>query len=174
MRFPSRLLRRELVFGRSVAVDLCWLDGRPVLHVVCEETGFGGATFVPCKGKNPTSVEVWLALLRCWILLYVGPPHRLKHDPGTNFASNEFKYLLGTSSTRHAWNRAGGDAGRRSRTEWKSRSGSQPLAESLQAIDSGSAGRPCRTPLTAGSKVYERLRWAGRSKSTIARLRRSC
>ena len=96
VRFSSKLLREDLVFGRSIAVDLCWIDGKPVLHVVCEDTGFGAARFVRSKGKNPSSVEVWLTLLQCWILLYIGPPERLRHDPGTNFASREFGFLLAT------------------------------------------------------------------------------
>ncbi|KAI0398644.1 hypothetical protein F4802DRAFT_611456 [Xylaria palmicola] len=35
--------------------------------------------------------DAWEALCKCWINVYQGPPDNIVHDPGTNFASDEFR-----------------------------------------------------------------------------------
>lgn len=87
----SRRLWRFYCFGPF------FLEGKPCLHAVCRDTNFGAATVIPSKSTNPSPVEVWLAFLKFWILLYTGPPHSVRHDPGTNFDMKEFRFLLATN-----------------------------------------------------------------------------
>lgn len=74
----SRAKRFKLMVGNddarlthSVAADIMYRHSRSVLHVVDERTHFGAAVFL----QNMSSKEVWKALRRCWIHLYIGPPH---------------------------------------------------------------------------------------------------
>ncbi len=64
------------------------VDGN-VLHVVCAGTGYHGAAFL----ADASALGAWRALCKCWLYVYSGAPDDLYHDPGTNFASDEFRNL---------------------------------------------------------------------------------
>jgi len=83
----------DLNFNHTVAVDIMFINRKPILHVVDEATPFSAATWL----KNSTSSEVWKGLLRCWTHVYLGPPDFLRIDQGSNFVSREFKGLADTS-----------------------------------------------------------------------------
>ena len=80
-------LRDEYNFNYTIVVDVMYLDGRPVLHVVDDATSFQAGRFL----KNLSAKETWEALKLCWIDTYQGPPDVIAHDAGTNFAASEFK-----------------------------------------------------------------------------------
>ena len=74
-------------FNHLVYADICWIEGKPVLHVVDESTSFQAARFV----KSLSAGHTWEAFRACWIDVYLGPPALIIHDPGTNFSSDEFR-----------------------------------------------------------------------------------
>lgn len=89
-RSPGRFkftLKDDKNFNHSVSIDVCWIDGKPVLHTVDESTGFQAAYFL----KSMSAGHAWEALRASWIDVYLGPPTLITHDPGTNFSSDEFR-----------------------------------------------------------------------------------
>jgi hypothetical protein len=74
-------LRDDKEFNYQVLVDVMFIDGKPILHVI------DAARFL----RNMTAKEAWDALRLTWIDTYVGPPDTLVSDAGTNFTSAEFK-----------------------------------------------------------------------------------
>ncbi|EKD18830.1 hypothetical protein MBM_03072 [Drepanopeziza brunnea f. sp. 'multigermtubi' MB_m1] len=98
-RSPKRFsikLKDDTDFNDTVYVDVMHLDGKNVLHVVCDSTNFQAATFL----KSMSAQHLLKGFNRCWVNTYVGPPTNVVHDPGTNFNSVTFRgYLKGISST---------------------------------------------------------------------------
>jgi hypothetical protein len=88
-RFKLTLGSEDLSFNSVVAVDVMYLDGDPILHVVDEATHFAAASYL----RNVSARETWRALTRCWSHVYMGPPDYLRVDQGTNFISKEFQSL---------------------------------------------------------------------------------
>jgi len=86
-RFRLTVGAEESKFNSIVAADVMYINQRPVLHVVDEATHFAAATFL----RKVSSKDVWKALMKCWIHVYLGPPDYLKLDQGSNFTSKEFK-----------------------------------------------------------------------------------
>lgn len=89
-RSPGRFrftIKDDCEFNYMVIVDVMYLDGKPVLHVVDEATAFNAARFLPEISAKAT----WDALRLCWIDTYQGPPDFIVTDAGRNFASEEFR-----------------------------------------------------------------------------------
>lgn len=84
-RFKLTIGNENQAFNSVVAMDVMYLRGKPVLHIVDEATHFASAMFL----KNVTSLEVWKTFLRCWVHVYLGPPDYLRVDQGSNFTSAE-------------------------------------------------------------------------------------
>ncbi|KAF2726477.1 hypothetical protein EJ04DRAFT_408644, partial [Polyplosphaeria fusca] len=63
------------------------IGDKDALHVIDADTSFQAATFL----KSMSARHAWEALCRCWINTYQGPPDYIVHDPGTNFAAEDFK-----------------------------------------------------------------------------------
>lgn len=80
-------LRDDREFNYEILVDVMYLSGRPVLHVVDWATAFQGARFL----KSMSAKVAWQTLRALWIDTYQGPPDIIRHDAGTNFASQEFR-----------------------------------------------------------------------------------
>ncbi|KAI0006808.1 hypothetical protein F4779DRAFT_620271 [Xylariaceae sp. FL0662B] len=58
------------------------------------ETRFSTSQYPPLQDTPSSSLsarDTWNALCKCWIYVYQGPPDIITHDPGTNFASEEFR-----------------------------------------------------------------------------------
>ncbi|EKD14183.1 polyprotein [Drepanopeziza brunnea f. sp. 'multigermtubi' MB_m1] len=98
-RSPGRFsikLKDDTDFNDTVYVDVMHLDGKNVLHVVCDSTNFQAATFF----KSMSAQHLLEGFSRCWVNTYVGPLTNVVHDPGTNFNSVTFRgYLKGIGST---------------------------------------------------------------------------
>ena len=82
-------LPEACVFNRKLALDLCWIFGKPVLHVVDIGTNFNSAAFI--TGESAESC--WHAFLKCWVTLYTGYPEYMKTDQGSIFKSDYWKAL---------------------------------------------------------------------------------
>lgn len=86
-RFRFNLKDDKIDFNAEVIVDIVYIAGHQVLHVVDSATSFQAARIL----KSMTTRELWEALRMCWIDVYQGPPERIVHDAGKNFTSLEFK-----------------------------------------------------------------------------------
>ncbi|KAI0992170.1 hypothetical protein K3495_g16016, partial [Podosphaera aphanis] len=84
MRFKFTL-RDDVDFNHSIYIDVMYIDGSPILHVVDEATRFQAARWL----KNMSSSHIWNMLRACWIDVYLGPPDIINHDAGTSFTSTE-------------------------------------------------------------------------------------
>jgi hypothetical protein len=80
-------IKDETHFNYDIIIDVVHLGERNALHVIDSDTSFQAAVFL----KSLSAKEAWDALCRCWINVYQGPPDFVTHDPGTNFASEEFR-----------------------------------------------------------------------------------
>ena len=90
-RSPGRfkfVLRDDTIdFNHSIYVDILYIDGHPVLHIVDEATRFQAARWL----QNISAQHTWDMLRLMWIDTYIGPPDNIIHDAGTNFTSKEFR-----------------------------------------------------------------------------------
>jgi hypothetical protein len=83
---------QDCEFNYSIYVDIMYIDGSPVLHVIDEATRFQAARWL----QNISAKHTWDALRTCWMDTYVGPPEYITHDAGKNFVSKEFRQLART------------------------------------------------------------------------------
>jgi hypothetical protein len=86
----------DLRFNHVVAVDVMYLQSKPVLHVVCESTHYQAAKFL----KNMTADEAWRTFVACWCKTYLGPPDCLRIDQGSNFVAEKFMTSASAESIR--------------------------------------------------------------------------
>jgi hypothetical protein len=86
-RFKFRLADDTLDFNHSIYVDIMYIDGMPIIHVIDEATRFSAARFL----RNVSAKTTWETLRICWIDTYLGPPDYIVHDAGKNFTSKEFR-----------------------------------------------------------------------------------
>jgi hypothetical protein len=80
-------LKDDCDFNYAVQIDVFYLDGKPVLHIVDEATLFIAAHFL----KDKSIRTVWDTLCTCWINTYLGPLDYFVHNAGKNFLSIEFQ-----------------------------------------------------------------------------------
>jgi hypothetical protein len=91
--FSSRL-KGDALFNRSIELDLCYIDSRPVLHITDKDTTYGASRFVRLSSKNPTTVQLWDTFVQAWGLVYIGMPDVVAADRGTQFTSRDFELAL--------------------------------------------------------------------------------
>ncbi|KAI0995357.1 hypothetical protein K3495_g12825 [Podosphaera aphanis] len=84
-RFKFSLRDDDCCFNQTIFVDVLFIEGKPVLHIVDEATRFQAAQFL----KGQTTQDIWNALRQSLIDVYVGPPDLIVHDAGKNFTSKE-------------------------------------------------------------------------------------
>src|SRR5450432_2959538 len=89
-------LRDDVQFNYSIIVDIFYIGGKPVLHVVDEGTRYQAGRWL----QNITAKHTWDVLRMCWIDTYLGPPEQVVTDAGKNFASKEFDQYATTQGTR--------------------------------------------------------------------------
>ena len=86
-RFKVTIGTDELKFNHILAVDIMYINNKPVIHVVDEATHYQAALFL----RRVNAEETWKAILKCWIRVYLGPPDHLRVDQGSNFVSKHFR-----------------------------------------------------------------------------------
>lgn len=79
----------DIIFNHELAMDLLWLEGIPVLHIVDTHTNIQNA-IIP-NGKS--SLELWEAFMEGWSTIYVGNPNRVRVDRDKTFTSKEWTKL---------------------------------------------------------------------------------
>jgi hypothetical protein len=92
----------DIVFGDEVSIDLMFISGKAILHIVDTAIRFSAATFIDSNlATYGQSVEVvWLAMMGTWFTVYTGYPNRLRVDAGSIFSSNRWKQLSDMTSIR--------------------------------------------------------------------------
>lgn len=81
--FKVSIGTEDIRFNQEVALDIMYLDKRPVLHVVDLQTRLSAARFL----KKISTEAVWNTFLECWVKTYVGHPNKLRVDRGAQFTS---------------------------------------------------------------------------------------
>ena len=79
----------QIIFNEEVALDLMWLEGKAILHVVDCHTHFNSASAL----KGHSVEDVWEAFIKCWTSLYTGYPRKLRVDQGSAFTSIRWQRL---------------------------------------------------------------------------------
>ena len=98
-RSPGRFkfnLRDDVNFNFSIIVDIFYIKGKPVLHVVDEGTRYQGGRWL----QNISAKHTWDTLKMCWIDTYLGPPDQIVADAGKQFTSKEFSQHANTLGTK--------------------------------------------------------------------------
>ena len=78
-----------IVFNSEVVIDIMWIQGKHVLHVVDRATHFQAARFIP----DDSTETIWRTFMQMWVLVYLGPPDNLRHDQGTQFVSPKLQAM---------------------------------------------------------------------------------
>ena len=86
-RFRASIPKDNIIFNRELSIDLMWLNGKPVLHVVDTETGFQNAIFI----QDKTAENLWNDFINCWASVYTGFPEIIRLDRETSFTSTAFR-----------------------------------------------------------------------------------
>ena len=78
VRFPD-----EILFNKSIRLDLMYLDGKPVLSITDVVTNYSAAGFLAAENAQ----AVWDTFLYAWVTTYVGYPDDILTDQGSIFRS---------------------------------------------------------------------------------------
>jgi len=92
-RFRTALPAEDLAFNRTVYLDLMYLDGKSVLHVVDRDTAFSAAAFT----RTEQTDALWLLYCSIWAHPYVGHPSFMHADQGPQFKSAAWKALASSA-----------------------------------------------------------------------------
>jgi transposase InsO family protein len=107
-RYSSKPLRlkttlpsgEELSFGSELSMDLMFINGKSVIHVIDSATRFNAATFLDSHSESygQSSDGIWDAFIGIWCSIFTGYPDRLRIDSGSAFTS--VKWITLTASRR--------------------------------------------------------------------------
>lgn len=95
-RFRVSMPNDDLVFNRVVLIDLMYLDGRSVMHIVDKDTLFSAAVFT----KGERLAELWQLYVSTWANAYVGHPQILLVDQAPQFSSPFWRALTTSAGTQ--------------------------------------------------------------------------
>jgi len=100
---PSRhrvaLPAEGVTFNGTVYLDLMYLDGRSVLHVVDRDTAFSAAAFTRAEDVE----TLWQLYNIVWVHPYVGHPAVIHVDQGPQFTSAAWKALAASAGSEVQW-----------------------------------------------------------------------
>ena len=83
----SFTIKDDVDFNYNIIVDILYIQGKLVLHIVDESTRFQAGRWL----KDVSARHVWDQLRTFWIDTYLGPPDLISTDAGKQFTSREFK-----------------------------------------------------------------------------------
>jgi hypothetical protein len=92
----------KLVFGDELSIDLMWIEGDAVLHVVDTATRFSATTYLDTNGADyGQGVDgIWSALVDCWVATFSGYPNRRRIDAGSVFTSPHWRQCTDMAGIR--------------------------------------------------------------------------
>lgn len=82
-RFRVTIGQEDGRFDAEAYIDVMYLDGKPVLHIVDSATRFSEARFLPRISTD----AVWEAIVMCWSKMYTGLPQCIVCTKDPNFAN---------------------------------------------------------------------------------------
>lgn len=89
LRFNASMPKDNVVFNHTISIYLVWLDERPAVHVIDEQTRFWSAAFLKSKAAN----DIWNAFVACWVSTYIGFPSKIRSDQESAVTSDKFRQL---------------------------------------------------------------------------------
>ena len=90
-RFRVSLPSEDIVFNRTVYMDIIYLDVKSVLHIVDKDAQFSAAAFL---SHGETTEDVWHVYMTHGVIPYVGYSTEIHVDQGPQFTSEKWKSLL--------------------------------------------------------------------------------
>ena len=78
-RFKVSMDAENVRFNSRVCIDIMYIDGKPVLHLVDDATHFSAAPFL----SKVSTEAMWESILTCWATVYTGLPHKFITDQGS-------------------------------------------------------------------------------------------
>ena len=85
-RFRTMLPPEDVVFNRCLCMDIMFLDGKAVPHMVDKSTKFSAAAFL----SEQTADKVWNTYLMHWVVPYIRHTLEIHADQGSQFRSRRF------------------------------------------------------------------------------------
>lgn len=86
-------LKNDVDLNHTIAfVDIFYIQNKPVLHVIYEETDYQAARWLPAVSEE----QNWRALRLCWIDRYLEAPDGILQDAGINSMAQAFSYNRAT------------------------------------------------------------------------------
>lgn len=85
----SATIPDSIIFNRTVILDLKWVIGKPLLHVVDAETHYSAEKFL----NGESTKDAGESLLDCWVSVYIGFPDIIKTDHGSLFKSKDWNKM---------------------------------------------------------------------------------
>ena len=81
VRFRVSLGTEDVQFNERILLNIMYIDGDPVLHIVDNGTKFNAALFL----DEVSTAEVWNAIVCCWAMVYTGVSNCILTDQGSQF-----------------------------------------------------------------------------------------
>ena len=87
----------SVVFNRIVCMDIMFLEGKSVLHVVEKDTKFSAPAFLQSEDhrRNPGNIYAYMGFCVYWL------PDTIATDQGTQFQSQRWRTLLPMAGIEH-------------------------------------------------------------------------
>lgn len=85
-RFRASIRPEDVVFNRTICMDIIWLDGKTVLHMVDKYMKSSAAALLP----NETAGATWNTYIRHWVAPYLGYALEIHADQRPQFRSKHF------------------------------------------------------------------------------------
>jgi hypothetical protein len=102
-RYSSKPLRlktslpngKEFSFGSELSMDLKFINGKAVLHVIDSATRFNAATFLDSHSESfgQSSDGIWDAIIDIWWSIHTRYPDCLRVDSGSAFTKVKWNTL---------------------------------------------------------------------------------
>lgn len=80
-RFTGSFGAENVRFNERIPLDIVYIDGKPVLHIVDEVTHFSAAQF----RSDVSTKTIWATILKFWAPIYTGLPNRMLVNQGSAF-----------------------------------------------------------------------------------------
>lgn len=90
-RFRVELPDEDIVFNRTVIMDLMSFESSNGLHIIDKDTLFSAAIFL---SSGESAENIWNDYMKAWVLTYIGYYKRTNTDQGPQFTSGRWVTLL--------------------------------------------------------------------------------
>ena len=85
--FRVSLPMDEIVFNHEIEVDIMWIDGDAIIHIIDRGTRYSVAKYL-----NPQTAEnAWNLIIEFWVSVFNGFPQIIAHDQGPQFTAEYFQ-----------------------------------------------------------------------------------